>query len=252
MIGLIILLIYNSGLFSEALGTGLARKRKIKKKKYAVLQYAIAFVLWLLAGDILVFRRGGLFGGATRLDSNNTIGEAVSGNQSLPPSQVLQGANQVGNIFQTSWFYAAFFGMLVVASVILARSILFSWQETRAGLLREMPVVNPEAIVSVEDAFRILKAQPNADPRTRIINCYQRMGIAAYRVGARVTLDQTARELEVAIRAMLGVKGPSIRELTDLFEEARYSLHPITEKDAEEAQRYLLSIASELNITLSF
>jgi len=73
----------------------------------------------------------------------------------------------------------------------------------------------------------------------------------AQRLGASITSDQTARELEAAISRMLMIKGASIRELTDLFEEARYSLHPITETDAEHAQQCLLSIAEEMNITLS-
>jgi hypothetical protein len=74
---------------------------------------------------------------------------------------------------------------------------------------------------------------------------------AAQRLGASITSGQTARELETAISRMLMIKGSSLRELTDLFEEARYSLHPITESDAEQAQQCLLRIAEEMNITLS-
>jgi hypothetical protein len=77
------------------------------------------------------------------------------------------------------------------------------------------------------------------------------MILAAQRLGATVTSDQTARELEKSIRKMLVIKGSAIRELTDLFEEARYSLHPINENDAEQAQQCLLGIAEEMNIPLS-
>ena len=80
---------------------------------------------------------------------------------------------------------------------------------------------------------------------------YQRMVQSAQRLGAGITSDQTARELEKAISMMLLIKGSSLRKLTDLFEEARYSLHPITETEAEQAQECLLRIAEEMNITLS-
>jgi hypothetical protein len=114
-----------------------------------------------------------------------------------------------------------------------------------------MPLPRVEGLVAVEDALRILKTQPELDPRTRIINCYERMVQAARAQGATVTSDQTARELETSIRKMLVIRGPAIRELTNLFEEARYSLHNITENDAEQAQGYLHDIAEEMNIPLS-
>jgi len=47
------------------------------------------------------------------------------------------------------------------------------------------------------------------------------------------------------------VDGPAIRELTDLFEEARYSLHPITEDDAGRAQRCLLDISRQMDLRLN-
>jgi predicted HicB family RNase H-like nuclease len=84
----------------------------------------------------------------------------------------------------------------------------------------------------------------------RIINSYQSMVQRAQGVGARVTSDQTARELEAAIRNMLGVNTPAIRELTNLFEEARYSLHAITEDDAGRAQRCLLDISGQMDLRL--
>jgi hypothetical protein len=36
-------------------------------------------------------------------------------------------------------------------------------------------------------------------------------------------------------------------ELTGLFEEARYSLHPISEEDAYTAHEYLVQIAEEIS-----
>ena len=45
---------------------------------------------------------------------------------------------------------------------------------------------------------------------------------------------------------MFHLAGPGIGELTRLFEEARYSLHQLTEADSQEAQSCLVDIAEEL------
>lgn len=159
--------------------------------------------------------------------------------------------NQISGLLQSNWFYSAFLGLLVVCSVIVARGFIVSLQETKADLASHVPEARKEIVASVEDAFRILTAEPKADPRQRIINSYQRMLLTAQHQGTTVTPDQTARELETAMRKMLGVRSSSIRDLTDLFEEARYSLHTITEDDANRAQGCVLAIAEEMNIALA-
>ncbi len=144
----------------------------------------------------------------------------------------------------------AFIGLIVVSSVIIIRAVKVSWEESRTMLT---PLVGPriEGVSAVEDAIRILESQEAMDPRTRIINCYQRMIQAAQQLGAPIRSDQTARELETAIRKMLMLRGPAIKDLTRLFEEARYSLHQITEEDGEIAHQRLLSIAEEMKIPVS-
>jgi hypothetical protein len=158
--------------------------------------------------------------------------------------------SQLGSIVQTNWFSIAFIGLLAVSSVIIIRAVKVSLEESREKItLIQGP--RAEGITAVEDAIHILESQEATDPRTRIINCYQRMVQAAQHLGAPVTSDQTARELETAIRKMLMLRGPAINELTQLFEEARYSLHPITERDGEKAHQCLLSIAEEMKLPVS-
>ena len=50
---------------------------------------------------------------------------------------------------------------------------------------------------------------------------------------------------------MLLLRGPAIDDLTKLFEEARYSLHVITDSEAEEAHRFLLDISEEMKLPVS-
>ena len=246
MILLIVLLIYHTGALSEALGHGIAGKRKMRKKRAGILQYLLAVTMWAIAGLMLAGRAGG----TTQLIAKTTLDTSERSVQATAPSAV-KNVVAVASLLQTSWFYAAFYGLLVVCTVIVARSIIFSWRETKSDLRIQREAARTEAVASVEDGFRILRIQDGSDPRLRIINCYQRMVLAAQRQGANITSDQTARELEAAIHDLLGIQGTSMRSLTNLFEEARYSLHPITENDAEHAQQYLLGIAEEMNLVLS-
>src|SRR2546426_7166200 len=88
------------------------------------------------------------------------------------------------------------------------------------------------------------------DPRSRIIACYQNLIATVSRLGAPVPSDLTARELERAIRFTFTLKGSGTSELTQLFEEARYSLHEIRDEDAAKAHNYLESIAGELKTSI--
>lgn len=236
---------------SDSLGVGLAGKRKAaRKKKQSQIIKIIAWIsMWAIAVLVLTQRCGGIF--------CNTQGKPPPGADKVAsaspsaPLPFLATITQVSSFVQSNWFVAVFLGFLVVSTMIVARGIIVSWGVTKADLVDQLAQPSAEGIASVEDALRILEARTEADPRTRIINCYMRMVQSAQRLGASITSDQTARELETAIRQMLVIRGSSMRELTNLFEEARYSLHPITEDDADQAQQCLLDIAREMNILLS-
>jgi hypothetical protein len=254
IIALVIFLTYNWRLVSDALGFGMARKRSQNRKKFKTLPIIITLAVWALAIEVLVFRCGGLICKASQNSTTITsqiITNSTSGPDAVASFPLLASITQLGSVVQSNWFFYAVIGLVLVCSVIVVRSILVSWDETRSELIGKTPLPLPEGIEAVEGAILILKTQTALDPRMRIINSYQSMVERAQGVGATVTSDQTARELESAIRSMLRVNSPAIRELTDLFEEARYSLHPITEDDAVEAQRCLLDISRQMDLRLN-
>lgn len=251
MVIMIMLLAYNWRLLSDAIGYGMAGKRKQKKKQSRTIQIIVWMGAWLIAVEVLFQKCGGIFCKPSQ-DTNLTlqVQKFVTGSASGPVLPYVQAVTQLGSVVQTNWFSTAFIGLLVVSSVIIIRAVKVSWDESRRAII---PMQGPraEGISAVEDAIHIMESQEAMDPRTRIINCYQRMVQAAQHLGAPVTSDQTARELETAIRKMLMIRGPAIKELTELFEEARYSLHTITERDGEKAHERLLSIAEEMKIPVS-
>jgi len=253
IIALIIFLAYNWRNMSDAIGFGMARKRSQSRKKFKTLPIIISLAVWVLAIEALLFRCGGIFCRASQNSTNITsqITNSTSGPDLAASFPFLASIAQVSSLVQANWFSYAVIGLVFVCSVIVVRSILVSWDETRSELIGKMPLPLPEGIEAVEGAIHILKTQTELDPRMRIINSYQSMVERAKGVGATVTSDQTARELEAAIRILLRVDGPAIRELTDLFEEARYSLHPITEDDAGRAQRCLLDISRQMDLRLN-
>jgi len=252
MIVMVVLLAYNWRLLSDALGYGMAGRRKQQKKKQSrTLSIIVWMGAWLVAIEVLLLKCGGIFCEPSQ-NANLTpqVQQLVTGPAPGPVLPYVQAVSQLGSVVQTNWFSIAFLGLLAVSAVIIIRAVKVSWEESRENVM-QIPGPPAEGISAVEDAIHILESQEATDPRTRIINCYQRMIQAAQHLGAPVTSDQTARELETAIRNMLMLRGPAINELTELFEEARYSLHPITERDGEKAHQRLLSIAEEMKLPVS-
>ncbi len=256
-LGLIVVLvawlIINGGLISDALGFGISRKMRPRKKKHRTVQTIIWMAAWGVVGILLTLKCGGLV-----CRSNNSVQNAaeavnnlVSGSGSFPQLPVLGPLGAVANLVDTNLFVAAFLGILAVSSVIMARGVKVAWDETRAAKLQLVEMAQEQRRTAVEDAIRVLDREENGDPRARILACYQRMIKAASDLGALVGPDKTARELERGIRGMFLLKGPGIARLTGLFEEARYSLHPLTEEDSVLARGCLVEISEELSRTVS-
>jgi hypothetical protein len=251
MVALIILLAYNWRLLSDGIGYGIAGKRKQKKRQSRTLSIIVWMATWLIAVQVLLQKCGGIFCHPSQnAGVTSQVQQLVTGSAPGPVLPGVLAITQLGSFVQTNWFLAALIGLIAVSSVIIIRAVKVSMDEIRETNIQ---IIGPpaEGVSAVEDAIRILESQEATDPRTRIINCYQRMVQAAQHLGAPVTSDQTARELETAIRKMLMLRGPAINELTELFEEARYSLHPITERDGEKAHQRLLSIAEEMKLPVS-
>jgi hypothetical protein len=75
-----------------------------------------------------------------------------------------------------------------------------------------------------------------------ILKCYKDMCLTLSERGYIIGATQTAREFAEGISSKLDLGVESVRGLTFLFEEARYSSHPITEKAREIALSHLNSL----------
>lgn len=249
MIALLVSLIMNWKELAESIGFGLAPKRGRKKKNRSV-EVIVWMAAWLVAIVVLLTRCGGIT--CSTSGATDAVKHIVIGKDPLPAlptlfSPVIAFARNIDyNIL-----VPAFFALLAVSSVIMVRAIKVSWDETRRMMNENLLLVQQHGQAAVQDAIRVLESGENGDARTRIILCYERMIRAAADLGAPVGPDRTARELEKGIRGMFQLKGQGIARLTRHFEEARYSLHIITDQDSQSAVESLLEIQEELRKTAS-
>ena len=154
----------------------------------------------------------------------------------------------VSSIVQSEWFFFAFFGLIIVSSAIILRSVKVALDDFEADTGAVVLAAHAQGLKAVKDAIQIVQESDHGGPRERILLCYNRMIRAVSEMGASITVDQTARELERTIKRTFMLNGDGIGTLTNLFEEARYSLHPMTEDDSREAYSSLTKIETELDV----
>ncbi len=240
----------NWRLLSDVLGFGMAGRRRISKKKNRTVQLMVWATTWAVAIGVLLVRCGGLF-----CDNPNSVSAAAQQVQSavtpggqLPAIPILGPALALAQLLDTSFFVYAFFGLVAVSSVIMIRAFRVSLTEKEIGKTEALARIQ-EGQEAVREAIRMLEEDSVDDPRMKILACYQRMIKAAQNLGAPIGPGQTARELEGGIRDMFLLKGNGIASLTALFEEARYSLHQVSEEESNHARLCLFEIQGELNGT---
>jgi membrane protease YdiL (CAAX protease family) len=110
------------------------------------------------------------------------------------------------------------------------------------------PSAGMEVRRAATDAVRetIHELEIGGDVRTTILACFQRF---CRLLGSRGLADQdaiTAREIEALAVRTFAVSGDASACLTSLFEEARYSTHPLGEVEREQALESLSRIRAAL------
>jgi uncharacterized protein DUF4129 len=233
---------------SAAVGFQMARQRKQRKKK-SRWSNIIAAAIWGLAFAVLIFKKGSIFN--PNPPTNATVTQIVGSNSAFPILPQVAGILPAfSSLIDNSWFSYAFLGLVVVGGLILVQSIRESMKETKDQNIQILKENQKEGLKAVLEAISLVDNE-SRDPRTRIIACYQHLLMTASRLGAPVSPDMTARELERGICSTFSFKGTAITDLTQLFELSRYSLHEILEEDALKAHADLESIANELNFELT-
>ena len=248
MVAVIILVGLNYRDLGAAIGYGIAQRRK-KRKRGSHYSTLVSMFFWALAIGVLIVTKGSILN--PNQSANSTIIGNIQGEDPTAPNILKTGdfLPALSSLVQNSWFSLAFLGLLIVGGVVVIQSIRVALKETHDVTILELQGKQEQGLQAIREAIKLVE-DPASDPRSRIIACYQHLITTVSGLGAPISSDLTARELDRAVRSTFALKGPATTDLTRLFEEARYSLHEISDNDADRARGYLESVAEELKIQL--
>jgi hypothetical protein len=97
---------------------------------------------------------------------------------------------------------------------------------------------------AVEESLEELEAEP--DPRRAVIAAYARMERSLERVGLPRARHEAAFEYLGRLLGLLGAPAAPVRRLTDLYQVAKFSEHPIDEAMKRQAIDALSELRDEL------
>ena len=140
------------------------------------------------------------------------------------------------------WGLVAFAGGALVATALLGSALWGARVRRRPGI---EPLRGPadDAAGAVDDALAALDAE--TDPRRAIIAAYVRMERALDAAGLGRREPEAPREYLARVAGALRGDARSARRLTALYEEARFSPHPLDEAARAEAVTALHALRAE-------
>lgn len=114
--------------------------------------------------------------------------------------------------------------------------------ETDAEAPEPVPALRNELLAALDR----MRAEADMDPREAILDLYRRLlAVLEPRLGS--VGPYTPREIEHLLVAEAGAAGRPAAELRELFEEARYSTHPMTAAHRDRARQALEEILADFS-----
>jgi hypothetical protein len=138
------------------------------------------------------------------------------------------------------WIFASVVGVgLVVLAIVLLRR-----RRVAAPVETEDETIEEELTIVVSDAIDDLRREPDA--RRAVIAAYARMEGALGRHGEPRHPSEAPFEYLARILLRLRVRPGAVRDLTELFERAKFSTHEIDQPMKERAIAALVSVRDDL------
>ncbi|MCI4356189.1 MAG: DUF4129 domain-containing protein [Thermoplasmata archaeon] len=185
----------------------------------------------------------------------NTPASGPNGNGMMgpPPHPVPPMGAPLGNLTFGSWSVPGWTGYVVVLGiavvvVLVAIPLAVALRPRNSGpRVVPAPTIAERTRAEIADTLEQLESDPNADPRAVIVALYARLLVA---IDPKIENAEarTARELESLSVERLALPPAAARELTALFEEARYSVHAMTRDDGVRARAALQRILAALDV----
>jgi hypothetical protein len=226
------------------------RARSRPTWRLLVLAFGVV-VAWLLA--VMVLNR---LGGALGVDSPGGAvpGDAPAtptpGTETAPPPHLPEPDGQSSLFGYFYWATMAFLFLLVAATLVAARNRRrASPQAPQAEADHDggTPDVASESLVRAAEVGLAEVGDLSREPRKAIIACYAAMEGELSRVPGAMPQDfDTASEVLDRAVAQHALGPDSATQLVDLFDEARFSPHVMTEVHRDAAVRVLQRVLAEL------
>lgn len=221
-----------------------ARSNPVLNRMAVVVLVAVLLaVLFILAAHLLGF--GGAFpGGSTSSNSSSSHGGGGSGGTNLtgPGGTILPIPGLPG------WVPFAALAVVVLLVVVIVVPSLRSYLEERRQEGVRRPAPSETVPGRVRDALNRASSalDQGADPRTVILALYAAiLARLEPMVGAIDT--STPEEIRAGHLVRLGVRPAAAHTLTRLFEEARYSLHPMGRDEGKRAREAVRDAINDLD-----
>ena len=147
-----------------------------------------------------------------------------------------------GSVYEPEFAWIPVLVVVALAAAGVAAYLVASRRRERAGTRERVAAEHVAEILG--DDFDDLRAEP--DPRRAVIAAYARLEDALASSGLPRRPAETPEEYVVRILAALEVTRRPVRELTDLYERAKFSQHPVDEPMREQAIAALVRIRDEL------
>lgn len=223
-------------LFAGALVTTLIRRRQGKRRSFGA-NLLISLVTWaaLVAFELLVIRR------LRHLHINVHHRAGRHGGTGAVNPRGFQGGtgnHPAGRTLQFRWDE-----LVIVLVLVLVAGIVTAWLFRRHTKVPSETA--PEVLAAaLDESLDDLRADP--DLRRAIIAAYARMEAALAAAG--IPRDPAEAPLEYVERALLSLdtSAGAVRELTDLFEWARFSHHEPEPSMRDDAIDALVAVRDEL------
>ena len=205
------------------------RYRRTSVWTYLVLMGIFAAAVYFRLTDFRLDFRGG---------ANEVVDLGASTERPAP-----EGDPGNGSVYEPEFAWIPVLVVVALAAVGVAAYLVASRRRERVGFHER--VAAEQVVEILGDDFDDLRAEP--DPRRAVIAAYARLEGALASSGLPRRPAETAEEYVVRVLGALEVSRRPVRELTGLFERAKFSQHPIDEPMRERAIAALTRIRDELS-----
>lgn len=204
---------------------------------FFLVAFLVAVVFVLLFHAIAP---GGPAGGSRGANQNNSSGTPVPLNNSSGPVG-FQDVNFSG-FHIPGWVLVLGLAGAAGVLVLVAVGIIAGSRQRPPGAGVAAPAAGREEI---DAALHALESGSDDDPRAVILRLYARL-LQWVEPRVKGIETMTAREVERACIERFGLQAATARSLTSIFEEARYSSHPLPSATVERARAVLNQALQEL------